>query len=119
VGVSERRAEIIKILKCRQQERISVLAEELNVSIRTIKYDISELMDEYPIETVRGNGGGVRLQLNYSIYKGILTESQQSALIEAMKVLSKPWAKIIAELLIVYGSLRNKAKIEVALAEII
>jgi len=31
---------------------------------------------------------------------------------EAIKVLQKPFAKILAEMLLLYGSLRNKATIE-------
>ena len=60
--LNERRAEIVKILKFRGQERIAVLAHETGVSIRTMKGDIQELMKEYPIETARGNGGSVRLR---------------------------------------------------------
>ena len=115
--LNERRAEIVKILKFRGQERIAVLANETGVSIRTMKGDIQELVKEYPIETVRGNGGGVRLNMDNKTYKGVLTEAQQNALIEAMKVLGRPVAELIGEVLIVYGSFRNKSKIEVVLAE--
>ena len=115
--LNERRAEIVKILKFRGQERIAVLANETGASIRTVKGDIQELMKEYPIETARGNGGGVRLRMDNKTYKGVLTEAQQNALIEAMIVLSKPVAELIGEVLIAYGSFRNKAKIEVTLAE--
>ena len=55
--------EVIKrILETRTSETVAHLAAELNVSIRTIKYDIEALTCSFPIETVRGRyGGGVRL----------------------------------------------------------
>jgi len=119
MSANERRAEIIKILKHRQQEQISVLASELQVSVRTIKYDIEELKKEYPLETMRGNGGGVCLQLNNNLYNGRFTEIQQNAIIAAMKAVSQPLARILGDLLRIYGSRRNKAKIEAALDEMI
>ncbi len=51
---TERREAIKRILEDRRSEKIENLAQELNVSIRTIKYDIEELACSYPIETVRG-----------------------------------------------------------------
>lgn len=55
---TERREAIKRILEDRRSEKIENLAQELNVSIRTIKYDIEELACSYPIETVRGRYGG-------------------------------------------------------------
>lgn len=45
----------------RRSEKIENLAAELNVSVRTIKYDIEALACSYPIESVRGRYGGVKL----------------------------------------------------------
>lgn len=54
----ERRAEILQLLHRRRSETVANLAERFNVSVRTIKYDIEELMLSHPIETVRGRYGG-------------------------------------------------------------
>lgn len=59
---AERREAIKQILKARRSEKIENLAAELNVSVRTIKYDIEALACSYPIESVRGRyNGGVKL----------------------------------------------------------
>lgn len=51
---AERREAIKQILNVRRSEKIENLAAELNVSVRTIKYDIEALTCSYPIESVRG-----------------------------------------------------------------
>ena len=101
--------------------QIAEFATEFGVCERTIKTDIDELKKEYPIETIRGNGGGVRMRKDNKYYRGTWTEEQQNAviaIIELIKVLHKPLAKILGEMLVVCGSFRNKEKIEIALAEI-
>jgi DeoR/GlpR family transcriptional regulator of sugar metabolism len=55
----ERREKILKILSVRKYEKISNLALELEVSKRTIKYDIELLSCTYPIYTITGPYGGV------------------------------------------------------------
>ena len=61
VSANERRAEIMRILSERKQESMQILATEFDVSDRTIKSDILALTAEYFLETVRGNGGCVRI----------------------------------------------------------
>lgn len=118
MGVNERRAEIIRILEGRRQEKVANLAAQLGVSKRTIRYDVEALMTEYPIETLRGNGGCVYLPKGYHSYKGDITEEQQNALISAVIAMNKPTAKILGELLRAHGSVRNKAKIEEVLKNV-
>ena len=60
---TERRKEILRILIARRYETMTVLAFELGVSSRTIRSDIVKLTEEYPINTARGNKGGVSLQM--------------------------------------------------------
>ena len=57
----ERREAILDALCVRRQEQISNLAEEFGVNERTIRRDLLELGCSYPIETTRGNGGGVKI----------------------------------------------------------
>ena len=45
---AERREAIKQILNARRSEKIENLAAELNVSVRTIKYDIEALACSYP-----------------------------------------------------------------------
>ena len=79
----ERRAEIMRILASRRKCYLSELAHELSVSKRTIQRDIQALVLEYPLESIRGNGGGIRLADWYYPHKNILSQ-EQIRVIEAM-----------------------------------
>ena len=115
MSANERRAEIIRILEGRREEKRKNLASQLGVSERTIRYDIEALMTEYPIETVRGNGGCIRLAKGYGSYKGDITEAQQNALLTAISTADAEIAKELCDLLRAHGSFRNKSKIEEAI----
>ena len=57
----ERRQKILEILCLRRHETCSVLAYEFHVSLETIYRDITILTCDYPIETISGYGGGVKV----------------------------------------------------------
>ena len=57
----ERRQKILEVLCLRRHDTYRNLAHEFNVSTGTIRRDIVVLTCSYPIETVRGNYGGVRV----------------------------------------------------------
>ncbi len=63
----QRREEILYILHMRGHETIPNLAKELEVSIRTIKYDIEALADRCKVKTKRGKYGGVELDSGYFV----------------------------------------------------
>lgn len=77
---TERREEIMKIMIARRQENMTNLARELGVSTRTLRTDIEILTTQYPLETVRGNGGGVRLDKSFHPYKNTLSRQQTEVL---------------------------------------
>lgn len=62
----ERQQRILEILSFRRSETMANIADELGVSIRTIRYDIDALTGSAPIYTVKGNGGSVRVADGYS-----------------------------------------------------
>ena len=58
----ERRMAIWRSLCCHRFVKVSHLATEYGVSVRTIYYDVQILSISYPIETVRGRyHGGVKI----------------------------------------------------------
>ena len=57
----ERRQKILEVLCLRRHETTSNLAHEFNVSQETIRRDITILTCSYPVETVRGGHGGVKV----------------------------------------------------------
>ncbi len=58
---SERRRELLEVLCSRRHDTYDNLALEFHVSRRTICRDVNMLMCSYPLETVRGCGGGVKV----------------------------------------------------------
>lgn len=106
MSANERRAEIIRIMVARRQESMQVLARELGVSDRTIRNDILVLTAEYPLETVRGNGGGVRIADWYHPHKNIFTMEQMAVLEQLMGQADDNQKKVLNQMLREYGSNR-------------
>ena len=96
MSANERRAEIMRIMVARRQENMQVLAAELGVTDRTIRNDILVLTAEYPLETSRGNGGGVR----------ILSQEQISVLEQLMDKADDEQKRVLDQMLREYGSNR-------------
>ena len=57
----ERRQKILEVLCLRRHETTDNLAHEFNVSRGTIRRDITVLTCSYPVETVSGSHGGIRV----------------------------------------------------------
>ena len=71
---TERRTRLWLIVFRRREVTVAELAEQLHVSIRTIKYDLAGMIHFYPINTVRGRYGGcVKLQDCLPSMKGPLS----------------------------------------------
>lgn len=62
----ERREDIRDYLLCHRRTSVRKLAEEFDVSTRTIKYDLEVLACSLPVITVQGRGGGVFLDPEYN-----------------------------------------------------
>lgn len=101
---NERRAEIVRILIGRRFETQSHLATMFSVSRQTINTDILALSAEYPIETCKGYGGGVKLPSWYQPYHHILSQEQQTVLEQLMPVATDSQRSILEELIQAYGS---------------
>lgn len=104
MSANERRAEIMRIMVARRQENMQVLAAELGVTDRTIRNDILILTAEYPLETTRGNGVGVRIADWYHPHKNILSKDQMTVLEQLMDKADDEQKKVIDQMLREYGS---------------
>ena len=100
----ERRAEIIRILTVRKRETMGRLADELGVSDRTIRNDITVLTAEYPLETTRGIGGCVKLADWYRPHKNILTQEEQRVLSRLATFGDVHEQAVVSNMLAAYGS---------------
>ena len=109
---NERRYEIMRTLEGIRVTKMSNLAAQFKVTRQTIQNDITILMASFPIETVRGRYGYVKLQDGYAMYQSFLSEEQQEVLFEIFPTLDERQAEIIRGLLIANGSRRNKERIE-------
>lgn len=65
---ADRRRELLEVLCRRRYDTCENLAHEFHVSKRTIYSDIELLMCSYPIETVRGHGGGFKIAEGFYLY---------------------------------------------------
>ena len=68
MNTADRRAEIISILMVRRRITAKELAEEFNVTVRTIQNDIQALSPGFPIYTRQGGDGGIFVGDNYKPY---------------------------------------------------
>jgi len=66
---AERRKTLLELLCLRRYDTCDNLADELCVSRDTIRRDIAALMYLYPIETVRGHGGGVKVADGFYLHR--------------------------------------------------
>ena len=110
MSASERREEIIRILVGRRFATMPRLANEFRVSRMTIIRDILALTAKYPIETVQGNGGGVKLADWYRPCRNQFSQEQQRVLTSAIEKADDPYeAEILQQILEAYGSKRPSA----------
>jgi predicted DNA-binding transcriptional regulator YafY len=108
---NERHAEIMRILESRRHKKMSNFAFQFYVSIRTIFNDIEILTASYPIETLRGPKGCVKLMDGYATYQSILSDEQQKTLMDIFPLLNETQSKVIYGLLCAHGSKRNIERI--------
>lgn len=104
MNANERRAEIMRILTARRSETAPRLARELGVSVNTVRRDILYLTADYPLETLQGNGGCVKVADWYHPHQNILSDEQQRTISQLMVVGNEQQAKVLRELLAEYGS---------------
>ena len=73
---TERRSAIFAVIVTRRRDSVSHLAAEFSVSERTILRDIMLLTLSYPVETVRGRRGGVKLSAWFKPTDKVLNAKQ-------------------------------------------
>lgn len=111
----ERRERLIRILMLRGKASLAELANELEVSERTVMRDVDLMSTSRPIFSLPGKGGGIFLVDTYSIYPHALQKSEaallQKIISEAEQTsvcrLEYPEIKILKDILEFYSSKRN------------
>jgi predicted DNA-binding transcriptional regulator YafY len=82
-SATERRQLILEYLLEHREATRAILADKFAVSYRTIERDILLLSCSYPITTVQGGGGGIKIANGYRFAKRYLSD-EQSALLERL-----------------------------------
>jgi len=99
----ERQHEIMRILLSRRFETMKRIAVEIGASYKTIRRDVLELAARYPLETIPGKHGGVRLSAEYSPYKNLFTREHKQALVKAAATADEDTARLLGEILMLIG----------------
>ena len=103
MNTADRRAEIISILMVRRRITAKELAEEFNVTVRTIQNDIQALSLGFPIYTKQGGDGGIFVGENYKPYMNTLTPLELKVLQEMYELAEGIHRKILFQILCKYG----------------
>jgi predicted DNA-binding transcriptional regulator YafY len=91
MSANERRKEIIRILIFSKKITVPLLALRFGVSEKTIRRDLKELILEYPIKSVSGNGGGICFEDWFHPYRNILSLEEIDAIEMARDFFDEPY----------------------------
>ena len=103
MNTAGRRAEIISILMVRRRITAKELAEEFNVTVRTIQNDIQALSLGFPIYTKQGGDGGIFVGENYKPFMNTLTTLELKVLQEMYELAEGIHKKILFQVICKYG----------------
>ena len=103
MNTADHRAEIISILMVRRRITAKELAEEFNVTVRTIQNDIQALSPGFPIYTRQGGDGGIFVGDNYKPYMNTLTPLELKVLHEMYGLADGIHKKVLFQLIRKYG----------------
>ena len=108
VGANERRQTIWHTFcRCRHIT-IAYLAAEYKTSHTTIRKDVDVLSLSYPIVTLRGHGGGIKLSDWYEPVNMQLTPAQMDLLLRISKTLTGSDAHIMRSIISQFSGPKNK-----------
>ncbi len=101
---ADRRMEIISILVVSGHVTLRELAQEFDVTRRTILHDVVALSYGYPVYTKPREGGGIFIMDSYKPYCNTLTLSEQEKLMEMYTKAEGGDKEILKRVLRKYGS---------------
>ena len=102
-NMSERRQMILEYLLEHRETTRFELSNHFNVSLRTIERDILILSCSYPIITIQGGGGGIKIADGYRLGMKYLSESQAALLEQLSETLSGKDLEIMQSILKIFS----------------
>ena len=106
---NERRQAIWHTLCSRRHVTIAYLADEYKISRSTVRDDVDILSLSYPIVTIRGNGGGIKVADWYQPGEQLLSEAQMDLLLRISKTLSGKDAQIMSSIITKLTTVANES----------
>ena len=103
MNTADRRAEIINILLVRRRITAKELADEFNVTVRTIQNDIQALSLGFPIYTKQGGDGGIFVGENYKPFMNTLTTLELKVLQEMYELAEGIHKKVLFQIICKHG----------------
>ena len=119
MNTADRRAEIINILLVRRRITAKELADEFNVTVRTIQNDIQALSLGFPIYTKQGGDGGIFVGENYKPYMNTLTPLELKVLQEMYELAEGIHKKVLFQIICKYGPDKLNSNLVIPLKHII
>ena len=102
-NTSERRQMILEYLLEHRETTRFELSNHFNVSLRTIERDVLILSCSYPIITIQGGGGGIKIADGYRLGMKYLSESQAALLEQLSETLSGKDLEIMQSILKIFS----------------
>ena len=99
----ERRQKILEVLCLRRHDTYRNLAHEFNVSTGTIRRDIVVLTCSYPIETVQGGHGGVRVAEWFHLDRRALNSAENTFLRRLAESLDGPDLEMLNRIIAIFS----------------
>lgn len=81
---NDRRREMIDYLSVKRNTTLSDLMGRFGISRSTALRDLEVLTCSYPIETTKGNGGGIRVADGWYLSRSYLSDKQEALLRDLM-----------------------------------
>ena len=103
-NATERRQEILEYISDRRCLTYQDLADNFDISYNTARRDVEILSCSYPIETVTGNGGGIRAMDGWFYGRRYLNDTQEALLRKLLPGLQPEDQKTMERILLSFGT---------------
>ena len=105
----ERREAIRNYLSNVRFTTLQNLMNEFGVSKSTVRRDIDILTETTPLETIQGNGGGIRVADGWCVSRRYLTDKQEALLKRISAGLQAEDIKVMESILVAFGKPKIQA----------
>ena len=76
-NATERRMDIMYYISDRRRTTYQEIADQFNIGYKTAQRDVEILMCSYPIDAVKGKGGGIRAMDGWYASRRYMTDKQE------------------------------------------